>query len=609
MSNVIETAAVKKGNAFNTTMIKIVLRVISYMRPYLFWSISGLLLLFTNVYFNIKVVLIIKALTDAISEKNLNQVKALLIYYVPFSIIFILLMCIGNFIRGYVQNIVNRDICSQLFTRINELPYRFIQGKHTGDLVERVNKDVEQAVGIIGGNIYSLLENMFICIGAFIYLSTVDIYLALLVLATGPITFAVGRVFDSRIQKASKSIQDKGGEVRGVLQEFLQGMAVVRSFNMEEDFHHRFIGSRNNQISVMKQRSLLTTIMWRVVVATNVVTTMIIVYLVALSAIEGKLAIGSALAFVFLMGRVQWPFIHISRNWGTVQQSYGAAQRVFEILDMDTEKGSLASDNSSQSLESEAEEYALSFSGVSFTYRDSGEEKSEKLLFSNLDLKLRPGEIVAVVGPSGSGKTTLARLCCGLYVPDEGDIKIFGKSMSTELQAARGLIAYVPQTPYLFTGSIKENIAYGRENASDEEIIEAARAANSHEFTEKLEKGYDTLIGERGITLSGGQRQRVAIARAFVRKSPIIVLDEATSALDNESEYLVQQSMDRLMEGRTVLVIAHRLSTVKNADRIIVMDGGKIVEEGPHDELMQLNGLYSELYRLQFKEETSAVKK
>jgi ATP-binding cassette subfamily B protein/subfamily B ATP-binding cassette protein MsbA len=583
---------------FNESMIKVIFRVMKYMKPYLFLAILGVALLFVNVFFNIKVVLIIKELTDAISQKDLNKISSLLKFYVPFSIFFILLMCTGNFIRGYVQNLVNRDLCSELYNKINTLPYRHIQGTHTGDLVERVNKDVDQAVGLIGGTVFSLFENIFICIGAFLYLTSISLPLSLLVLITGPITFVVGRIFDSRIRKIGKDIQDKGGEVRGVLQEFLQGMAVVRAFNMEEDFHNRFMNSREGQIHIMKKRTLLTVVMWRIVVTTNVTATLFIIYFVAMSTINGKLAIGSTLAFVFLMGRVQWPFVNISKNWGTVQQSYGAAQRVFEILAVTSE--GVSSKQIREELKNQ--DFALDFSQVGFTYKGSEDVKDEKVLFHNLNLQVGKGEVVALVGPSGSGKTTVARLCNGLYIPDAGDIKVFDKSIVNELNEARALISYVPQTPYLFAGTVKENISYGREGVSDEEIVEAAKAANAHEFIEKLEKGYDSLIGERGVTLSGGQRQRLAIARAFVRKSSIIVLDEATSALDNESEYLVQQSMDRLMEHRSVLVIAHRLSTIRNANRIVVMNEGRITEEGTHEQLLELNGIYSELYNLQFSQ-------
>ena len=198
---------------------------------------------------------------------------------------------------------------------------------------------------------------------------------------------------------------------------------------------------------------------------------------------------------------------------------------------------------------------------------------------------------MALVGPSGGGKTTLAQICCGLRDVGQGDVKVFGISLKSDLNSARSLVAYVPQTPYLFAGTIRENIAYGRDDATFEENVEAAKAANAHDFISAFEKQYDTVIGEHGTSLSGGERQRIAIARAFLRDAPIIILDEATSSLDNESEKLVQESMDRLMRQRTALVIAHRLSTVRNASRIVVIDNGRIVEEGTHSELIRRRGL------------------
>jgi ATP-binding cassette, subfamily B, bacterial len=574
-------------------MIKIMMIILKYMKPYWFMSLIGALLILPSAYFSIKVVLIIKDITNAMSRSDMASVKHLFIVYIPFCLFLMLLMCLGVYLRNYSQNLTAKNLGTELFYKINRLPFRRIQDTHSGDMAERVNKDVEQAVGLIGSNMYGLIESSLICVGAFLYLCTIDITLSLILFCTGPIVFLAGRFFDRRIREISKSIQDKGGEVRGVLQEFLQGMPVVRAYNMEEDFHDRFMLNKNAQIAIMKKKTLLTVTMWRVVILTNSIATFVVIYFVALQTIQGRFEIGVALAFLFLMGRVQWPFVNLSNTWGNIQQSFGAAKRIIEILDMAQE------DANSRIDECEDKEKALKASHINFTYK-SKEEEEEKILFKDLNIEIKAGEVVAVVGPSGSGKTTLARLCCGLYIPDEGDIALFGKSVAKDIDGARSCVAYVPQSPYIFAGTIKENIAYGREQVSDEEIIEASKAANAHEFIEKMENSYDTVVGERGTTLSGGQRQRIAIARAFVKKAPFIILDEATSALDNESENLVQQSMDRLMEGRTVLVIAHRLSTVRNADRILVMDDGKIVEQGTHEALMELNGVYANLYSIQF---------
>lgn len=585
-----------RGSEKSKGMVSMIFKVLTYVKPYGLLAALGSLLVLVNVYFNIKAVLLIQNITNVMSKGNMAEVRHLLLIYVPLFFFLVALMWLGIYLRNYVQSLVNKDLCRELFQHIQELPFCYIQNRHSGDLAERVNKDVEQAVGLIGGNVFSLIENMLICIAAFFYLSSINLVMAFLVLTTGPVTFLAGRFFDRRIRDVSKNIQDKGGEVRGILQEFLQGMPVVRAFNMEEHFHSTFMEARNAQIRIMKKRTLLTVLMWRVVMVTNVAAMLFITYGICSSAIRGGMSIGSVLAFTLLIGRVQWPFINMSRTWGTVQQAYGAAKRVFEILEVEKEGVVTVP----YPLKEYKEAAAVVVSNVVYAYEAEGEER--KALFDNLNLTLKPGEVTAVVGPSGAGKTSLARLLSGLYMPDKGDISVFGRSLRKELKAARSLLAYVPQSPYLFTGSIRENIAYGREGATETEILEAAKAANAHDFIETLEKGYDTMVGEKGASLSGGQRQRIAIARAFLRKAPLIILDEATSALDNESEYLVQQSMDRLMSGRTVLVIAHRLSTVKNAHRLLVMQEGKIVEEGTHEVLMERKGLYSELYKLQFKE-------
>lgn len=360
----------------------------------------------------------------------------------------------------------------------------------------------------------------------------------------------------------------------------------------------RYATERRKLNQLEQQRTLLNALLWHSSAFINNAVMISCAVLIARSAMRGETTAGEVLAFILLMGRVQWPFVEMSQTWGGVQESLGAADRVFEILDATLEGEAYSGRFSSPGEVATTEENVLSIQGLCYSF--AGPQSKEKTGLSEINLQLQHGETVAIVGPSGSGKTTLVRLCCGLYEPQTGSINVCGNAVHGQLEEARRMISYVPQNPYLFSGSIRENIAFSAAEATDGEIREAARLAGADEFIMRLPEGYDTMIGEHGSSLSGGQRQRLAIARAFLRNAPLLLLDEATSALDNESERLVQQSLERLMSDRTTLVIAHRLSTVRDASRIIVLDQGTIAEEGTHDELLEQNGLYADLYHLQF---------
>lgn len=625
--------------------MKVFFRLLGYARPYAPWLVIGILCLSADISFSVAIAWVQETFLDTINAGDVDYLMYLVRVSAMVSIGAMIVMVGGAFIRYWIVALMDRDVAVSAFDHVNRLPFGYVEGIHSGDLVSRASSDVGQATQVIGNSAFSLINNMGVCLLAFFYLSDIDLPLALLTVGSGPIIFAVGRFFDGRIRKLSKTIQDQNAHLRGMQQETLQGMAVVKAFGLEQQFAQKYAQERQAAFDMAKRRSLLNAAMWRSVGVTNGLLTVVSVFLIALAAMRGSLTVGSLLAFVILMGRVQWPFVGLSTTWGSVQQGLGAADRVFAMMDHASEpdgspemaagvtpvatarpakaatteatvtaatpatvatptkpliSATTATTAAPTPATAESAECALKLTNVSFSY-------SEGTLFSGLNLCVKPGEIVAVVGPSGGGKTTLAQICCGLRDLEQGDVEVFGMSLRSERSKARSLLAYVPQTPYLFAGTIGENISYGREGATMEEVIEAAKAANAHDFIDAMEKKYDTAIGELGTTLSGGERQRIALARAFLRDAPLIILDEATSSLDNESEKLVQESMDRLMQGRTALVIAHRLSTVRNASRILVMDAGKIVEEGTHSELMAKQGLYARLYTIQFRDSEGAA--
>ena len=497
-----------------------------------------------------------------------------------------------SYLMGYVGQWLVADVRQQLFIHIVRLPIRFHDANTSGRLMARVISDVNE----MSNAIPSVLKDIFQQGLTFVALIGVAFYqnwkMATVVLVVLPLSGYVLIRFGKRIRKLSQKGQESIGSMASVLKEAFSGIKVVKAYGQEEKEGQRFF-LMNKAFRTAKvkssQASAMSSPMLEVIGVCGIA---FIVWYGGGLVIAGEMKPGEFFSFLTAMFMAYGPVRKMSGANASVQRALAGAQRVFSVLDLDSE---LSKDEGKRTLP--PIKHKLEFSNVSFTY-----EGAKDTSLDNVNLTVTVGEVVALVGASGSGKTTLVSLVPRFYRPTQGTVMIDDMDIrSVDRSSLRRQIGIVSQETVLFDDLIRNNIAYGRPDATEEQIIEAARAAYAWEFIERLPNGLDTFVGENGLKLSGGQRQRLAIARAILRDPPILILDEATSALDSESEQLVQQALANLMKARTTLVIAHRLSTVQHADRLVVMNRGRIEEIGTHAELLKKGGLYTRLYQMQFQ--------
>lgn len=546
--------------------------------------------------------LVFPAVIQGVLDSVLQDGNVALLDTITFALLVVFLFrSATEFVENYLLNYVGERVVAtlrvDLYAHLQTLSLDFFVQRRVGELVSRMNSDVTVMRTALTTNIAQLLQQTLTAIGAIAIMVVLNWRLTLFIIVMLPVIMAVGAVFGLYLRRISTEVQDEIAGAGVVSEEVLQNIREVKSFARERYEIQRYDTAIQRAFKAAVRLLRVRAVFGPIIAFMAFGGLSLILWFGGREVLEGRLTGGQLIAFLVYGLTVAGSFASLIGLYSSFQEAIGATKRVFELLDTAPSIKDTANAVSLPRLRGR-----ITFEDVRFSY----DERQEVL--KGITLEVAEGEILALVGPSGAGKSTVFNLIPRFYDPTQGALKVDGYDLrDVTMQSLRAQVGIVPQETMLFGGTIRENILYGRLDASEAELYEAARAANAHEFILSLPDGYDTVVGERGVRLSGGQRQRVAIARAILKDPRILLLDEATSSLDNESEHLVQEALARLMQGRTTVIIAHRLSTVRVAHRIAVLDGGQIVELGTHEALMAHNGLYAKLYEMQFRNDESAV--
>ncbi|THE12859.1 ABC transporter ATP-binding protein [Bacillus timonensis] len=574
-------------------------RYMKFVKPYRFQILITIIIGIIKFSIPMLTPLLLKYVLDDVIAADITQDEKLSKLFLAMGIMFFIFLVLRppvEYYRQYYAQWVGTkilyDIRDQLFDHIQKLSLRYYANTRAGEVISRVIHDVEQTkTFVITGlmNLWLDLFTIFIAIGIML---TLDVPLTIVSIILFPLYGFSIKYFYGRLRHLTRARSQALAEVQGYLHERVQGIPVIRSFAIEDHEQKLFDKQNSNFLQKALDHTNWNAKTFAVVNTITDIAPLLVIGYAGYQVIQGDLTVGTLVAFVAYIDRLYNPLRRLVNSSTTLTQALASMDRVFEFID---EKYDIV--DAPNAVECKNVSGNMKFENVSFSY---GDDDDDQIVLKDINLDIKSGETVALVGMSGGGKSTLVSLISRFYDVTDGRILLDGTDIrSYKVRSLRDKIGMVHQDTFLFSESVKHNILLGKPGATDEEIIEAAKAANAHEFIENLPQGYDTKVGERGVKLSGGQKQRIAIARVFLKNPPLLIWDEATSALDLESEHLIQESLEELAKNRTTFIVAHRLSTITHADKIVLIEHGEVVEIGTHSELMSKKGHYYDLFQVQ----------
>lgn len=495
----------------------------------------------------------------------------------------------NRLLYGYFTSKILCDIRSFGLKHLTKLPIESIQNNYSGDIISRFTTDLSTFQNYIENEVFNIFSQVILFIAAFIYMLNINFKLLLISIMLTPITLILICIFGKNIAIYSRKTQEHIGRSTSKIKDVINGINTAKMCNIEDCLYKKYKSDIDSALKNRLKNVNISVYMSPLQVILRMMPSVICIIYGSYLVINGEITTGQLISFTFLLSYIVWPLAFLPDIVNGTKTTIGAVVRLIDIFELAEERVD------GHGFKYSDEDSLMSFNNVTFSYNDG------KSILNNISFKLDKGKKLAIVGASGSGKSTIFKLICGFFNNNQEGIKIYGKPIKNwNLKDLRDEISIVTQDTFLFPITIYENISYGKPDATKEDIIEAAKVANAHDFITSLPNGYDTLMNEGGLNLSGGQRQRISIARAIIKNSPILLLDEPTSALDNESQKLIQEALERIMKNKTVIIIAHRLSTIRDVDEILVLDNGEIVEKGNHEQLINNGSVYNRLFKKQF---------